>query len=373
LAVAATTRLSPNPDDPVQTVRHFNRFYTRQIGVLQEHLLESRLSLTEVRVLYELAHRQNLTAVELRKELGLDRGYLSRMLQKFERQGWVKTTPSAADRRRIFLLLTSKGKKVFAPLDQRSSEEVSAMLARLPSVQQQKLLGAMCEIEGILDGGTSERAPVAAHRDAATSFSPMTLQPQGLKPEVISKDLLGAGSAALPRQTKDGRAAALNHESATYILRQHRPGDMGWVVQRHGELYWQEYRYDERFEALVAEIVAEFIQNFDPKRERCWIAEKDGERAGAIFLVKKSKTVAKLRLLLVEPWARGLGIGRRLVSECVSFARDAGYKKILLWTQSELNAARHLYEQAGFKRIAQKPHQSWGRKDLVAETWELKL
>jgi N-acetylglutamate synthase-like GNAT family acetyltransferase len=148
---------------------------------------------------------------------------------------------------------------------------------------------------------------------------------------------------------------------------------LGWVVQRHGELYWQEYKYDERFEALVAEIVAEFIQNLDHKRERCWIAEKDGERVGAIFLVKKSKTVAKLRLLLVEPGARGFGLGKRLVSECVNFGRQAGYKEILLWTQSELHAARHLYEQAGFKRIAQEPHRSWGRKDLVAETWELRL
>lgn len=156
-------------------------------------------------------------------------------------------------------------------------------------------------------------------------------------------------------------------------LRSHRPGDMGWVVQRHGELYWTEYRYDERFEALVAEIVAKFIQHLDPRRERCWIAEKDGKRLGSIFLVKHSKTIAKLRLLLVEPDGRGLGIGKRLVSECVKFARRAGYKKILLWTQDELHAARHLYEQAGFRRIAQKPHQSWGRKNLVAEIWELKL
>jgi DNA-binding MarR family transcriptional regulator/N-acetylglutamate synthase-like GNAT family acetyltransferase len=371
MAAAAKT-LHTIADDPVQAVRRFNRFYTRQIGVLQEHLLHSKFSLTEVRVLYELADRPNITAAELCQELGLDRGYLSRMLQSFDKQEWIKATPSPADRRRSFLSLTGKGKKVFAPLDKRSSEEVAAMLDRLSSSQREKLLGAMREIENILGGGTSE-PPVTAHRDAATSFNP-TLQPQGLKPEVISKDLRGARSAALPRQTKDDRAAAPNHESATaYILRPHRPGDMGWVVQRHGELYWKEYGYDERFEALVAEIVAEFVQNFDSDRERCWIAEKDGKRVGAIFLVKKSKTVAKLRLLLVEPTARGLGIGKRLVSECINFAREAGHKKVLLWTQSELHAARHLYEQAGFKRTEQKPHQSWGRKDLVAETWQLKL
>jgi DNA-binding MarR family transcriptional regulator/GNAT superfamily N-acetyltransferase len=367
MAAPSATHPAPISDDPVQAIRHFNRFYTRQIGVLQEHLLHSRFSLTEVRVLYELAHRVGATAVELREELGLDRGYLSRMLQHFEKQRWIKTTPSPADRRRVFLSLTSKGRKVFNPLDRRSSDEVAGMLARLSSIQRQRLLGAMCEIEGILNGSTSE-PPVASHRNAATPF-----RPQGPKPEVISKDSRGAGSAALPPQTEDEPAATVKHESATYALRSHRPGDMGWVVERHGELYWKEYQYDERFEALVAEIAAEFIQNLDAKRERCWIAEKDGKRAGASFLVKQSKAAAKLRLLLVEPSARGLGMGKRLVSECVDFAREAGYKKILLWTQSELHAARHLYEQAGFKRIAQKPHQSWGRKDLVAETWELKL
>ena len=305
----------PAPES-VQAVRHFNRFYTRQIGVLQEHLLRSQFSLTEVRVLYELAHRKNLTAGELCRELALDRGYLSRMLQSFEAQGLVTSVSSAADRRRAFLSLTSKGRKVFAPLDRRSSAEISALLARHSPARQKELLGAMRQIENIL---------------------------------------------APPEQ------------AASFTLRTHKPGDMGWIVHRHGVLYAQEYRYDERFEALVAKIVGEFVENFDPKHERCWIADKDGEIVGSVFLVKNSKSIAKLRLLLVEPCARGLGVGKSLVAECVSFARQAGYKKMMLWTQSELSAARHLYRQAGFKLIKKEPHQSWGRKDLVAETWELVL
>jgi DNA-binding MarR family transcriptional regulator/N-acetylglutamate synthase-like GNAT family acetyltransferase len=315
--MAPTAAVVATPADPIQTIRRFNRFYTRQIGVLQEHLLESQFSLTEVRVLYEIAHRENSTAKDLCRDLGLDRGYVSRMLQNFEEHGWIKTIPAADDRRRQLLSLTAKGHKIFDPLELRSSDEVAAMLARLSPNQQWKFLASIREIESVLDPATKPTAP--------------------------------------------------------YAVRQHRPGDMGWVVQRHGELYWQEYHYDERFEALVAEIVAEFIQNLDPTCERCWIAEKEGERVGCIFLVKKSAQLAKLRLLLVEPSARGLGIGKRLVEECGNFARDAGYKKILLWTQSELAAARGIYKAAGFQLIAEERHDSWSRKNLVAETWELKL
>ena len=306
----------PTPDDPIQTIRRFNRFYTRQIGVLQEHLLDSQFSLTEVRVLYELAHREQVTAKQLCLDLGLDRGYLSRMLQNFEAQGWIRTAQSAEDRRKVLLTLTAKGKKVFSPLDRRSSDDVAAMLGKLSSSQQANLLAAMQHIEGVL-------AP-----------------------------------------SQSGQA---------YSLRQHRPGDMGWVVQSHGLLYSREYGYDERFEALVAGIVAEFIDKLDPARERCWIAEKDGANVGSVFLVRESASVAKLRLLLVEPSARGLGIGKRLVEECVRFAGEAGFKKIVLWTQSELLAARRIYENTGFQRVGEKKHDSWGRKDLVAETWELKL
>jgi len=301
----------------VAAVRRFNRFYTRQIGLLDEGLLRSPFSLTQCRILYELAQPEQTTAVELCKSLGLDAGYLSRILAAFQKAGLIERRNSREDARQSLLTLTAKGRKTFAPLNARSNQEVGAMLGKLPPATQDNLVQAMHAIESVLS-------------------------PEKNRP-------------------------------ASYLLRLHRPGDMGWVVQRHGALYWQEHLYDERFEALVAEIVAEFIAGFDPKRERCWIAEKDAINIGSVFLVRKSASVAKLRLLLVEPSARGLGIGKRLVNECIRFACEAGYKKILLWTQSELAAARAIYRAAGFQKIAEKEHQSWGRTDLVAETWELKL
>jgi DNA-binding MarR family transcriptional regulator/GNAT superfamily N-acetyltransferase len=268
-------------------------------------------------VLYELANRRQGTASDLCSELGLDPGYLSRILQKFEKLNLLNREPSAEDGRQSLLSLTSQGGKIFGALDAQSSGEVSRMLGSLPPSQRASLFKAMSTIRGILQPPSPARTP--------------------------------------------------------YLLRQHQPGDMGWVVQRHGVLYSQEYGYDERFEALVAEIVAHFIHNYDSKHERCWIAERDGEIVGSVFLVRKSVTVSKLRLLLVEPSARGLGIGKRLVAECIRFARQAGYKKVMLWTQSELTAARRIYEQAGFKLVKQQAHQSWSRDDLVSETWELKL
>jgi DNA-binding MarR family transcriptional regulator/N-acetylglutamate synthase-like GNAT family acetyltransferase len=304
-------------DSRVEIVRRFNRFYTRQIGLLNEGLLDSPFSLTEVRALYELAHREHQTAADLCRELGLDAGYASRILRSFEKQGLIEKKNSARDARQSLLNLSRKGRKVFEPLDGRSDVQVSKMLNTLSPAKQGNLIHAMQTIESVLD----------------------------------------------PRE----KAAS------AYVLRQHRPGDMGWVVQRHGELYWQEYRYDERFEALVARIVADFVEKLDTARERCWIAERDGENVGSVFLVQKSKTISKLRLLLVEPSARGLGIGGRLVSECVRFAREAGYKKMTLWTQGELTAARAIYQKAGFELVGKKQHRSWGRKDLVAETWEMRL
>jgi DNA-binding MarR family transcriptional regulator/GNAT superfamily N-acetyltransferase len=304
-------------DQRIAAVRRFNRFYTQQIGVLREKPYRSPFSLTEVRVLYELAHHEKRTATELSNDLGLDAGYLSRILAGFDKRGWLNKKSCEADGRQSLLSLTAQGRKALAPLDARSREEVGTILSRLSGAEQDRLIDAMGTIE----------------------------------------NLLGTQSTQKP----------------AYILRPHQPGDMGWVVHRHGVLYAQEYRYDEHFEALVAEIAAKFIQKFDPKRERCWIAEKDGEIVGSVFLVKHSKTVAKLRLLLVEPSARGLGIGKRLVEECVRFAQHAGYRKITLWTQSSLHAARGIYEKAGFRLVEKKKHHSWGQGNLVAEIWNLKL
>jgi DNA-binding MarR family transcriptional regulator len=312
------TATSPaHVDQHVDAVRAFNRFYTRQIGVLREGLLQSPFSLTEVRVLYEIAHRQEPTATELCQELGLDPGYLSRILAKLETRRLIRRSASRSDRRQALLALTAKGKKTFATLDTRQRTEVAGLLRPLPPGGATRLVEAMHNIETVLGDRSSPKAP--------------------------------------------------------YVLRSHQPGDLGWVVHRHGVLYAQEYGYDESFEALVAEIAAKFIQHFDSKRERCWIAEKDAAIIGSVFLVQKSKTVCKLRLLLVEPSARGLGIGKRLVDECLRFARQAGYKKMVLWTQSELPAARHIYEQAGFQLVEEKPHRSWGRDNLVSQIWELKL
>jgi DNA-binding MarR family transcriptional regulator len=306
-------------DQRIDIVRRFNRFYTRQIGVLHEGWLNSPFSLTEARVLYELAHREKSTATEVANELGLDAGYLSRILSAFEKRGLVEKTPSEADGRQTLLALTKEGSRAFAPLEAGTIQQVGAMIESLAESDRGRLIGAMQGIQKLLGGGESEHTP-----------------------------------------------------KTPYMLRPHQSGDMGWVVHRQGVLYAQEYGYDEAFEALAAEIVAQFIQHYDAKRERCWIAEKDGEIVGSVFLVAGSKTVAKLRLLYVEAAARGLGIGGRLVSECVRFARQAGYKKIKLWTQSELDAARHIYKKAGFRVVEKKRHHSFS-KDLVAETWELVL
>lgn len=314
------------PEQHIQSMRRFNRFYTRQIGLLDEGTLDSPFSLTEARTLYELAHRDRATAVELCRELGLDAGYLSRILRKFAKHGWIAKRVSSQDARQSLLSLSKKGRDAFKPLNARSTAQVSATMSKLLPGQREDLRRAMQTIESILAPGNVK-------------------------------------TNNLDRRSKKG----------AHVLRKHKAGDMGWVVYRHGILYSDEYRYDERFEALVAGIVAEFIEHYKPARERCWIAESSGRIVGSVFLVEKSKTVSKLRLLLVEPSARGLGIGKHLVAECIRFARKAGYKTMMLWTQSELTAARGIYQSAGFQLVGEKKHDSWGRKNLVAETWKLKL
>lgn len=303
-------------DDRVAAVRRFNRFYTLKIGALAEGHSKSPFSLAEARVLYELANRDRPTAGELARDLGLDAGYLSRILAGFERRGQIVKEPSPADGRQSLLALTEAGRAAFAPLNDQTRRDIASMLAPLRAADQERLVTAMRTIEELLGAAPENRAP--------------------------------------------------------YLLRPHQPGDMGWVVSAHGALYAREYGWDQTFEALVAEIVARFVRRYDPARERCWIAEKDGANVGSAFVVRKSASVAKLRLLIVDPKARGLGIGRRLVEECVRFARQARYRKLTLWTNSILHAARHLYEEAGFTLVKSEPHRSFGH-ELVGETWDLKL
>jgi DNA-binding MarR family transcriptional regulator/N-acetylglutamate synthase-like GNAT family acetyltransferase len=300
----------------IEAVRRFNRFFTRRIGVLREGLLHSPYSLTEARILFEIARGEEVSASGLSRELGLDPGYLSRILARLEQRGLIDKVRSGTDGRRHILSLTSEGEEAFSVLDERSREEVAEMLEELSEGDQRRLLEAMQTIEGILEKGFKFSEP--------------------------------------------------------FVLRPHEPGDMGWVVQRHGVLYAREYGWDERFEALVARIVADFIDSYDPAMERCWIAEMGGQRVGCVFLVRGSDTVAKLRLLLVEPGARGLGLGTRLVEECIRFARSRGYKTLTLWTNSVLDAARHIYEERGFELVEEQEHHSFGR-DLVGQNWELAL
>jgi DNA-binding MarR family transcriptional regulator/GNAT superfamily N-acetyltransferase len=302
----------------IESIRRFNRFYTRQLGLLREGLLESSYSLTQARVIYELAHHEVVTATRLAGELRLDRGYLSRVLRGLQRQGLLEKRQSPEDGREYLLSLSESGQRAFAELNEASRREIQGLLESMGEVDQGRLVHAMATIERLLDAETEYGVP--------------------------------------------------------YILRPHQSGDMGWVVERHGILYNREYGWDATFEALVAEIVALFIKHFDPARERCWIAEREGENVGSVFLVRHPERagVAKLRLLLVEPRVRGLGIGRRLVQECTRFARQVGYERITLWTNSVLDAARRIYESEGYVLVDEEAHHSFGH-DLVGQTWELEL
>jgi DNA-binding MarR family transcriptional regulator/GNAT superfamily N-acetyltransferase len=304
----------------VAAVRRFNRFYTRHIGVLRKGYLDSPYSLGEMRVLYEIAHGNAPTASDVARALDLDAGYLSRVLRNFEKKGLISRKTSAADARQSHLSLTARGEKVYAPLESRSQEQTAGMLGKLKPAQQAQLVAAMNEIETLVGDP--------------------------------------------PPRTDDGKPV--------YTLRGPRPGDFGWIVSRHAELYAREYGWGEPFEGLCAQIVADFANTNDPARERCWIAEIDGENVGTVMLVKDSDEIARIRLLLIDPKGRGLGLGTRLVDECVSFARAAGYKQITLWTHSILTAARHIYEKAGFTLTSSEKRTSWG-KDVVAEFWDLTL
>ena len=307
---------SADLENRIAAVRRFSRFYTRQLGLLQEGLVHTRFSLTEARVLYEMAHREPTTATALAAELDLDHGYLSRILRRFAEDGLLARKRAKDDGRQSLISITAKGRKAFAPLNKGSHDQVAELLGKLSPAEQARVVNAMTTVESLL-------------------------QPSAQKPPLL-------------------------------LLRNHRPGDMGWVTSAHGALYAQEYGWDISFEAMVAKIVAEFIENFDAKRECCWIAEMDGERVGSAFVVRKTDEVAKLRLVIVDPKARGLGLGKRLVDECLRFAKSAGYKSMTLWTQDYLYAARGIYERAGFKLVASEPNRSFG-VDLVSETWERAL
>ncbi len=302
-------------------VRAFNRFYTQRIGVLDDAPLGGPFSLTEGRVLYELAHRNAPTATELCRDLALDRGYLSRILSRFEKRGFLDRALSATDGRQSHITLTAKGAEAFAAIDRAWQDATETLIAPLPRKRRQNLVSAMGRIKTLLNRADEK---------------PMT--------------------AAPPR----------------IALRPHRLGDMGWLVQRHAVVYGEQYGWNEEFEALVAEILAAFIRNFDPARERCWIATRDGVAVGSVFLVKESDEVGRLRLLFVEPSARGCGVGRRLVDACVEHARKVGYRKVTLWTNDVLVSARRIYEAAGFRLVKQWPDHAFG-KDLVGQDWDLEL
>jgi DNA-binding MarR family transcriptional regulator/N-acetylglutamate synthase-like GNAT family acetyltransferase len=307
----------PTPTSAIAAVRRFNRFYTRRIGILRASLLGSGFSITEVRVLREIREQDDPSATTIAAVLDLDTGYLSRMLQRFVRARLVTRTPGR-DRRRSRLRLTAAGRRTIARLERLADAEIHDLLRPLSAGARTELLGALASVERLLDAEQSSAAPLT--------------------------------------------------------LRHPLPGDLGWVVHRHGELYASEYGWDPRFEGLVAEVVAAFAKSHDPRRERCWIAEQAGRFQGCVMLVQHPtrKATAKLRLLLVEPSARGQGLGRRLVTECTRFAKKAGYRAITLWTNSVLDAARHLYEEAGYRLVEESPHALFG-KGLVGQTWELEL
>lgn len=303
-------------ENAVAAVRRFNRNYTRWTGLLDEHLLKSRFGLTEARILYELAAHKEMTASDLISELGVDPGYLSRILKDFAQSDYITRERSANDGRQINIGLSKKGEAAFRPLNQRSAEAVGRLLGDLAPNDRERLLAAMSVIEEVLGREPKSDEPV--------------------------------------------------------VLRPPRVGDFGWIIHRQSALYGEEYGWNEEFEALVAEITARFIKQFKTGRDCCWVAEKGGRIVGAVFVVEEDAETAKLRMLYVEPDARGGGVGRHLVDEVVNFARKAGYRRLTLWTNDNLTAARRLYERAGFKLVSEEQHESFGHK-LTGQYWELLL
>ncbi len=303
-------------EQSVAEVRKFNRFYTRRIGLLNKGLLKTRFSLIQARIIFELAQQDGIISVDLVAKLNIDPSYLSRILSTFEKEGLIEKVRSERDSRQRILRLTAKGRKSFRNLDERSTKEIKEMLSKISSENQHRFLSATKAIQ-----------------------------------DVLESDQKGTSS---------------------YLLRQHKPGDIGWITHRHGVLYAEEYNWDESFEALVGDILVKFIQSHDSKKERIWVVELDSEIIGSVMLVDAGNHVSQLRLLFVEPKARSRGIGSRLIQECIDFSKCNGYKKVKLWTQKNLGAARHLYKKAGFVCISEKPHKSFGH-DLIEEFWELNL
>jgi DNA-binding MarR family transcriptional regulator/N-acetylglutamate synthase-like GNAT family acetyltransferase len=310
---------APNQSQ-IAAVRRFNRFYTREVGVLRKNFLDSPWTLTEMRILFEIANGKEVTASDIGKALDLDAAYLSRLLQKFDKDGLITRKRSAADARVSFLSLSARGKKQFEAANARQIAQTTSMLGRLKPPDRARLTSAMQMIEALLAGGA---AP------------------------------------------------------AEIILRDPNPGDFGWIVERHAILYREEYGWREKFEGVCARIVADFIEHFDPKLEKCWIAEMAGQRVGCVMLVKddpkaKKADVSRIRLLLLEPQARGRGLGRRLVEECIAFSRAKGYRRVTLWTHKELNAARAIYAKLGFRNTGEESHDDWVGK-ATSEFWDLDL
>ncbi len=300
----------------IEAVRRFSRFYTRRIGVLEETLLHSPFTLPEGRLVYEIANRDRPTAQELCRDLGLDPGYVSRLLQALEKRGCIARKRSTSDKRQTELTLTAKGQRLWAAMNERSRQDIADLLAELPIARQDRLVKALETVEALLDEPPEKRVP--------------------------------------------------------FTLRPHQPGDLGWIIRRQTQLYATEYGWDGTFEAMLAEISAKFIRKFDPKSDNCWIAERNGEIAGSVFLVRAGKTTGQLRMLYVEPSARGLGIGQSLVAACIEDARAKGYRKLMLWTNDILVSARKIYIATGFRLVREEKHDSFGKK-LVGQFWSLDL